>query len=881
MIKPYYENALLSDASYAELDGISNIELEDALIDSGFTPTQATDFVRHWRVADHQPDTTSGFSATVFERLDDARNGTGEFTIAMRGTMGLVDIGEDIFNLAAQGVAREQAFDLYRYYKKLTTPEGQSVEYTTAELLMLTALQSSAFHPSTTSVEYLAVLAQTNLDTGLGTLDPTTKVDITGHSLGGHLSMLFTVMFPLAVDHVYTYNGAGLGGAGAELLDKAGFSGGVPVSQVTNIVSDQGIDITAGVGFVIGDTERIFIEQGSGITSGIHNHSIANAADSLAIYNLLASIDASATLAGLSPILAATVNHEARSKTLERVVYALSDLFMDPIEVTTDDREALYQAIHAIETELFVDRTAADPQLKPIYQNLEVVSLPNLTQAQIVENANSDIGYRYALTHLNPFAIVGSESLYDDHNQQGELNLYDETTQEGEITEAYLADRTAFLATLNAFNITNDSIIGDNLIEFQDWDNGAVRQSAMITATSDNFSQRIFFGDEQADTLSGGGDDDRLYGGAGKDTLNGGDGDDYLEGNAGIDKLDGGDGNDELRGGAGDDGGNDGGLSGGVGSDALYGEAGNDTLDGGTGRDLLVGGLGQDHLLGGEGIDILFGDHRYLDEAANQTNQYVLVDDGVADRLEGGNGDDLYYAGAGDVINDADGQGAVCMNVTAANGEQVYVMLGLHWIHQTDNPNVFEEHNTHYDVTLRYTLNDTTLTVSDTRNLNNTITLENFSDDRLGISTNAKFNKPHWLDAKHNGYWFDWNRDLAYTDSYNVWWPTSVNLFAEATRLITPFIPLAWETSLSGELGVYQGTDWGDPMTADAQDNRVNGGRGDDLISGDGGNDWLSGDEGNDTLDGGEGADHLFGGAAYQYIPTLENSIRLQGASQI
>ncbi|MEW8585593.1 MAG: hypothetical protein AB2531_07495, partial [Candidatus Thiodiazotropha sp.] len=49
-------------------------------------------------------------------------------------------------------------------------------------------------------------------------------------------------------------------------------------------------------------------------------------------------------------------------------------------------------------------------------------------------------------------------------------------------------------------------------------------------------------------------------------------------------------------------------------------------------------------------------------------------------RLEGGVGDDLYYAGAGDVINDSDGLGTVCMNVTTGSGDQTYVMLGLNSI---------------------------------------------------------------------------------------------------------------------------------------------------------------------------------------------------------
>ncbi|MCU7937274.1 MAG: hypothetical protein KZQ99_20835 [Candidatus Thiodiazotropha sp. (ex Dulcina madagascariensis)] len=428
------------------------------------------------------------------------------------------------------------------------------------------------------------------------------------------------------------------------------------VLPISNIIATG--DVVSSVGMYIAPPLLMSVETRSPLGA----HSMLRVTDALAIYNLFSAIDANATLSALTPILDAASNQG--NETLETMVHALSELLMEPIEVSTDDREALYQAIHAIETELFVDRTAANPQLKPIYQNLDVISLPNLSQMEIIEHANNDIAYRYALAHLYPFAIVGKASLYDDHNQNHELDLYDPVEQTGALTDEYLQDRTHYLrATLqrndgDAQHLTAAS--GDGEL-YWDAEAGEFMSEPAAGTTfgvdTDNMVHYRFGGDgdEDAGELSGGNKADLIYGGAGNDTLNGGDGDDYLEGNAGIDKLDGGDGNDELRGGAGDDGGNDGGLFGGVGNDALYGEAGNDTLDGGAGRDLLVGGLGRDHLLG---------------------------DDGVADRLEGGNGDDLYYAGAGDVINDADGKGTVCMNVTAANGEQVYVMLGLNAIRQ-------------------------------------------------------------------------------------------------------------------------------------------------------------------------------------------------------
>ena len=82
-----FESALLSEAAYADLAGKTTPgAVEKVLIAEGFSPTQAAKFVAQWRVVDHQPNTSTGLSATLFERLDSSGNGTGEFTLAVRGT---------------------------------------------------------------------------------------------------------------------------------------------------------------------------------------------------------------------------------------------------------------------------------------------------------------------------------------------------------------------------------------------------------------------------------------------------------------------------------------------------------------------------------------------------------------------------------------------------------------------------------------------------------------------------------------------------------------------------------------------------------------------------------------------------------------------------
>ncbi|MEW8309346.1 MAG: calcium-binding protein, partial [Candidatus Thiodiazotropha endolucinida] len=615
---------------------------------------------------------------------------------------------------------------------------------------------------------------------------------------------------------------------GAELLDLAGYNGVIPNHQVTNIVSDQGLDVTAGVGYVIGDTERIFIEQGS----GIHNHSIANAVDSLAIYNLLASIDTSATLGRLSSILAAMVSHADRARTYESVVYALSDLFIAPIDVVTGNRDGLYQAIQAIETELFVDREVSVPQLETAYQNLTVEPLTDLTQDQIVTTAIGDIGYRYALTHLNPFAITGSESLYDDHNQNGELELNNSIIQEGELTQNYLTDRVAFLNTLNSFNRTNELVVGDHLIEFQDWDNGLIRRSAMITATDDAVSQRILFGDEQRDTFTGGTDHDRLYGGGGNDTLSGHAGDDGIEGNAGIDTL-----------------------NGGLGDDALYGGADNDTLDGGNERDLLVGGRGEDHLIAGSENDILVGGYYLYDVASNIS---IYYDDDTPDRLEGGIGDDLYYADGGDTVNDEDGDGLIKMTVNLADGTEALVDLASSfWWTQNGVSNDYTVYIEPFDVSLRYVYDESSqiLRVSQVNHPGNLVTIENFVNRDFGIRLGGGASVPD------ESYW----RVTVYPDgslsqpieecylSYDPWWYVAEHGDSAEPVLDENILG----TEEADEIDAGNGDD---VVHADDGNDQVHGNAGNDQLFGEGGNDTLYGDEGNDRLLGGDGLDRLFGG---------------------
>ncbi|MCU7860758.1 MAG: hypothetical protein KZQ86_13220, partial [Candidatus Thiodiazotropha sp. (ex Lucinoma kastoroae)] len=592
---------------------------------------------------------------------------TGNLTLAIRGTLEAGDFLPTDADILLHGAGYDQILAMKNWWLRATAPSGQEVQQFGIQhylqgvdpvpegAVFLYRVEGNGPVPIARDYYVIPVApagATSEVVQALAA-DPGGRLDVTGHSLGGHLVMAFGTLFSDHTSELTVFNAPGFIDSSGNRNFFAALGGSVPVGQsTTNVIANEASandvpwNAIAGLHSRPGIAVDVAIEDQTRALNppGALNHSQMILTDALAVYNLFAAIDPGTGVDVLSPILLGASNQD--NTTLEQIVYALSDLFLDaPIEVATDDREGLYTAIQAIETELFIDRTIANPQLKPIYQNLEVESLANLTQEQIVAHANNDIAYRYALAHLNPFAIVGRESLYDDHNQNDELELYDPVTQTGELTTAYLQDRTHYLrASLqrNEWDVQHLTAASGDGELFWDAEAGQFLSEPTVGTTfgvdTENLVHYRFGGegddgddggdggdgDEGNDDLAGGNKDDLIYGGAGNDELTGNDGDDYLEGNAGIDKLNGGIGNDELRGGAGDDARiHNSGLYGEEGDDALYGEAGHDTLDGGVGRDLLVGGLGQDHLIGGDGFDNLYGDHRYFDEAANQ---YVLVD---------------------------------------------------------------------------------------------------------------------------------------------------------------------------------------------------------------------------------------------------------------
>ncbi|WP_261365328.1 cadherin domain-containing protein [Anatilimnocola floriformis] len=153
-----------------------------------------------------------------------------------------------------------------------------------------------------------------------------------------------------------------------------------------------------------------------------------------------------------------------------------------------------------------------------------------------------------------------------------------------------------------------------------------------------------------------------IYGEGGHDQITGGSASDILDGGAGYDRIWAMGGNDLLIAGP-----NGALLDGGDGNDMLVGGDADDQLYGGNGNDILIGGKGHDNLEGGAGEDILIGRGTSFDlnllalqsifaewnlsGLAGNTRQTLtssLINDGMNDRLIGGDGADWLEVFAGD-----------------------------------------------------------------------------------------------------------------------------------------------------------------------------------------------------------------------------------------
>ncbi|MDH3872442.1 MAG: lipase family protein, partial [Gammaproteobacteria bacterium] len=392
-IEEYYWGSFLSQAAYGDYSNITydpsgfgtGDDVKTALMEQGsgepeFTGEQADTFQDRFKLVAPYYDPDSGFRAALF--LDTETN---EYTLAIAGTEAdekLLDIVfADILGIAYTGQASGQIASMFTFYDQLVT-------------------------------------------TGVLTFD--TRINVTGHSLGGHLATIFAIYRPLAINQVTTYNGAGIGdgnaGAVRVQLDEIlgdlqdSLSGGsLEHERITNIYADTGPELVAGLGVLYGSVQPVYIED----NGPLDNHSIKYLSDALAVYRLFEQLQGDISIGTVSSILQASVSVTAEHSSLEETLNSVARLFGQTLSWSAGDadqyRNDLYANISSLET-----------VIAPAAGGLVVTGLVGQDASTLLARANPAVGgaieFRYAIQELNPFAVSGDVSLYAAASVDGYLD---------------------------------------------------------------------------------------------------------------------------------------------------------------------------------------------------------------------------------------------------------------------------------------------------------------------------------------------------------------------------------------------------------------------------------------------------------------------------
>ncbi len=563
-IQDLFQQAQLTEAAYANFFNDAGVLATDdnsvkaALQNEGFSTTQAAAFVAQWRVIDQYtaPSTLgvtgTGFSATVFQNI-----ATGAYTLAIRGSTDINDFVADAQLIFDTGIAAAQLVDLYNYWQRLTTPVYEHVR--TAKIVTTTDGSASGIFASTTVTDetgnayqlYTRIEFENSPDYGLGL--NLGNLDVTGHSLGGHLAMAFTRLFPSVASNAIVVNGLGFkldNGTVNNLFAALGGATSFTASQIQNVYGIAGPEFASMNNFLLqqpGGYDGIYIENASPLPPIYGGHGVSQMVDSLAVYNLFAMLAPNLNtdpngLAKITGILKATSNVAANS--LESAVSDLGKLFSVAGASFTgnefdSNRELLYSSLDKIKDKLL---DAGGVQLVSLAD--PDANNPSTLIAKANQSGAEGMAYRYALANLNPFVFTDSSAtLYEAHDQNGELDLYDPnaTTNPSALTEQYLTDRAAMLAAVIQAN-TNDAgaviVNSGDSFTYQDVERNLtldVLNTANFGGLLPPLQYKVIFGGNNGDTLTGTNGNDRIYDGSGNDTLNGGVGGDYLEGGRGDD----------------------------------------------------------------------------------------------------------------------------------------------------------------------------------------------------------------------------------------------------------------------------------------------------------------------------------------------------------
>jgi VCBS repeat-containing protein len=459
------------------------------------------------------------------------------------------------------------------YHKTETPPGGQM------------SLQENDFHREGWPVPHVSTTKyyhwfEVNYDgIGKGGLEEGDQITVTGHSLGGPLAAVAIRLFPELLDQAVTFNAPGFD-------PNVGIAWGLPpqvdvgekwTDEFMALFQDAvpGLNPADSFANLNSGTERLFTVESEGsspgddasvvsselitgeaaspeiyVTTEMNSHSMDQLMDGLLIQSLIEQLNPSMTREEIG-LLVQSASHVPGSSD-EHLLYALSTLFLDKDDATSlpVGEAGLISAADFTEFRVPLEKRIVALE-KAIDNNssLNLLSLVDEPSEAIVAEAQQDnlsgMAYRYALLHLNSFAITGDESLYNPHNQNGELEIYNPATENGQLSNMYLTDRADMLSWKICHDVT-DTDYGDEIEAdiSEDWDytdlgmrddDGNPLVLRIDGEGMEWTNHQIVFGSTDEDVVEGDSRSDRLYGMDGNDTLIGKGDDDYLEGGKGHD----------------------------------------------------------------------------------------------------------------------------------------------------------------------------------------------------------------------------------------------------------------------------------------------------------------------------------------------------------
>lgn len=239
LVIEFFENAQFSLAAYANLWlGMDIGQYEAALKQDGqgLSAKQATNFANTYDVVTQYNDTLAeggqgtGLSATVFR--DKA---TGKLSLAIRGTelADTRDLNTDAWMIAS-GVAYDQLVSLYNWWKRETTAAGVQVQQF--------QLVSSSSNPQAVKLGDTLWLEPAATASGTSKLLGASGLEVSGHSLGGHLAMAFSTLFAGVVAQTTVFNAPGFKDTAINQTFFAALGGTIPMvgdTLITNVIADE------------------------------------------------------------------------------------------------------------------------------------------------------------------------------------------------------------------------------------------------------------------------------------------------------------------------------------------------------------------------------------------------------------------------------------------------------------------------------------------------------------------------------------------------------------------------------------------------------------------------------------------------------------------